>query len=88
MNGLDVIDTYMVEKSSDPVSNETMAPVIPKVSYQNGALRFEHLAGYQIYLMQINGKMLERFVIQVREELHPNISSIRELSTDRRKGWR
>ena len=71
MNGLDVIDTYMVEKSSDPVSNETMAPVIPKVSYQNGALRFEHLAGYQIYLMQINGKMLERFVIQVREELHP-----------------
>ena len=70
MNGLDVIDTYMVEKSSDPVSNETMAPVIPKVSYQNGALRFEHLAGYQIYLMQINGKMLERFVIQVREELH------------------
>ena len=52
-------------------SNETMAPVIPKVSYQNGALRFEHLAGYQIYLMQINGKMLERFVIQVREELHP-----------------
>ena len=71
MNGLDVIDTYMVEKSSDPVSNETMAPVIPKVSYQNGALRFEHLAGYQIYLMQINGKILERFVIQVREELHP-----------------
>ncbi|MGK4191045.1 Ig-like domain-containing protein [Parabacteroides distasonis] len=71
MNGLDVIDTYMVEKSSDPVSNETMVPVIPKVSYQNGALRFEHLAGYQIYLMQINGKMLERFVIQVREELHP-----------------
>ena len=71
MNGLDVIDTYMVEKSSDPVSNETMAPVIPKVSDQNGALRFEHLAGYQIYLMQINGKMLERFVIQVREELHP-----------------
>ena len=71
MNGLDVIDTYMVEKSSDPVSNETMAPVIPKVSYQNGALRFEHLAGYQIYLMQINGKMLERFVIQVREELQP-----------------
>ena len=71
MNGLDVFDTYMVEKSSDPVSNETMAPVIPKVSYQNGALRFEHLAGYQIYLMQINGKMLERFVIQVREELHP-----------------
>ena len=71
MNGLDVIDTYMVEKSSDPVSNETMAPVIPKVSYQNGALRFEHLAGYQIYLMQINGKMLECFVIQVREELHP-----------------
>ena len=70
MNGLDVIDTYMVEKSSDPVSNETMAPVIPKVSYQNGALRFEHLAGYQIYLMQINGKILERFVIQVREELH------------------
>ena len=70
MNGLDVIDTYMVEKSSDPVSNETMVPVIPKVSYQNGALRFEHLAGYQIYLMQINGKMLERFVIQVREELH------------------
>ena len=69
MNGLDVIDTYMVEKSSDPVSNETMAPVIPKVSYQNGALRFEHLAGYQIYLMQINGKMLERFVIQVREVL-------------------
>ena len=72
MNGLDVIDTYMVEKSSDPVSNETMAPVIPKVSYQNGALRFEHLAGYQIYLMQINGKMLERFVIQVREELSRN----------------
>ena len=71
MNGLDVIDTYMVEKSSDPVSNETMAPVIPKVSYQNGALRFEYLAGYQIYLMQINGKMLECFVIQVREELHP-----------------
>ena len=71
MNGLDVIDTYMVEKSSDPVSNETMVPVIPKVSYQNGALRFEHLAGYQIYLMQINGRMLERFVIQVREELHP-----------------
>ena len=71
MNGLDVIDTYMVEKSSDPVSNETMVPVIPKVSYQNGALRFEHLAGYQIYLMQINGKMLECFVIQVREELHP-----------------
>ena len=70
MNGLDVIDTYMVEKSSDPVSNETMAPVIPKVSYQNGALRFEHLAGYQIYLMQINGKILERFVIQVREKLH------------------
>ena len=70
MNGLDVIDTYMVEKSSDPVSNETMAPVIPKGSYQNGALRFEHLAGYQIYLMQINGKILERFVIQVREELH------------------
>ena len=70
MNGLDVIDTYMVEKASDPVSNETMAPVIPKVSYQNGALRFEHLAGYQIYLMQINGKILERFVIQVREELH------------------
>ena len=70
MNGLDVIDTYMVEKSSDPVSNETMAPVIPQVSYQNGALRFEHLAGYQIYLMQINGKILERFVIQVREELH------------------
>ena len=70
MNGLDVIDTYMVEKSSDPVSNETMVPVIPKVSYQNGALRFEHLAGYQIYLMQINGKILERFVIQVREELH------------------
>ena len=70
MNGLDVIDTYMVEKSSDPVSNETMAPVIPKVSYQNGALRFEHLAVYQIYLMQINGKILERFVIQVREELH------------------
>ena len=70
MNGLDVIDTYMVEKSSDPVSNETMAPVIPKVSYQNGALRFEHLAGYQIYLMQINGKILERFVIHVREELH------------------
>ena len=69
MNGLDVIDTYMVEKSSDPVSNETMVPVIPKVSYQNGALRFEHLAGYQIYLMQINGKMLERFVIQVREVL-------------------
>ena len=69
MNGLDVIDTYMVEKSSDPVSNETMAPVIPKVSYQNGALRFEHLAGYQIYLMQINGKILERFVIQVREVL-------------------
>ena len=69
MNGLDVIDTYMVEKSSDPVSNETMVPVIPKVSYQNGALRFEHLAGYQIYLMQINGKMLERFVIQVREIL-------------------
>ena len=69
MNGLDGIDTYMVEKSSDPVSNETMAPVIPKVSYQNGALRFEHLAGYQIYLMQINGKMLERFVIQVREVL-------------------
>ena len=69
MNGLDVIDTFMVEKSSDPVSNETMAPVIPKVSYQNGALRFEHLAGYQIYLMQINGKMLERFVIQVREVL-------------------
>ena len=69
MNGLDVIDTYMVEKSSDPVSNETMAPVIPKVSYQNGALRFEHLAGYQIYLMQINGKMLERFVIQVRAVL-------------------
>ncbi|CUP15894.1 Uncharacterized protein conserved in bacteria [Parabacteroides distasonis] len=72
MNGLDVIDTYMVEKSSDPVSNETMAPVIPKVSYQNGALRFEYLAGYQIYLMQINGKMLECFVIQVREELSRN----------------
>ena len=71
MNGLDVIDTYMVEKSSDPVSNETMDPVIQKVSYKNGALRFEHLAGYQTYLMQINGKMLERFVIQVREELHP-----------------
>ena len=65
MNGLDVIDTYMVEKSSDPVSNETMAPVIPKVSYQNGALRFEHLAGSSF-----------------------NISSIRELSIDRRKGWR
>ena len=72
MNGLDVIDTYMVEKSSDPVSNETMAPVIPKVSYQNGALRFEYLAGYQIYLMKINGKMLECFVIQVREELSRN----------------
>ena len=71
MNGFGGVDTYMVEKSSDPVSNETMVPVIPKVSYQNGALRFEHLAGYQIYLMQINGKMLERFVIQVREELHP-----------------
>ena len=30
MNGLDVIDTYMVEKSSDPVSNETMAPGYPE----------------------------------------------------------
>ena len=88
MNGLDVIDTYMVEKSSDPVSNETMVPVIPKVSYQNGALRFEHLAGYQIYLMQINGKMLERFCDSSPGGTSSNISSIRELSIDRRKGWR
>ncbi|MDD2951760.1 MAG: Ig-like domain-containing protein [Parabacteroides sp.] len=70
MDGLDVIDTFRVEKISNPVSNEKLSPSICQVLYQNGALRFEHLTGYHFYLATVKGQILGNFPIQVPSELH------------------
>ena len=70
MDGLDVIDTFRVEKISNPVSNEKLSPTICRVFYQNGTLRFEHLTGYHFYLTTVSGKILGNFTIQVPSELH------------------
>lgn len=69
MDGLDVIDTFRVEKVSNPVGNESLSTNICRAFYRNGALRFENLAGYHFYLMTITGKMLGDFMIQVPAEL-------------------
>lgn len=70
MDGLEVIDTFRVEKVSNPVGNEKLSSATCQVSYQHGAFRFEHLAGYHFYLSTISGKTLGSFTIQVPSELY------------------
>ena len=73
MNGLDVIDTYMVEKISNPVSNEYLSASGSRVIYQNGTLSLEHLDGYHFYLMTMEGKILRTFIARVPHELRHNL---------------
>lgn len=56
MNGLDIIDTYRVEKISNPVSNEYLSVNVSRVFYQNGTLFLENLEGYRFYLATMSGK--------------------------------
>ena len=71
MNGLDIIDTYRVEKISNPVSNEYLSVNVSRVFYQNGTLFLENLEGYRFYLATMSGKILKSFAPQVPHELYP-----------------
>lgn len=71
LNGLDIIDTYTVEKISNPVSNEYLSASGSRVIYQNGTLSLEHLDGYHFYLMTMEGKILRTFITRVPHKLYP-----------------
>ena len=73
LNGLDIIDTYTVEKISNPVSNEYLSASGSRVIYQNGTLSLEHLDGYHFYLMTMEGKILRTFIARVPHELRHNL---------------
>lgn len=70
LDGLEVIDTFRIERISIPVGNGQLSSATSQVYYQDGVLRFEQLSGYHFYLSTVSGKILRDFTVQSPSEYH------------------
>lgn len=71
MNKLEILDTYRLEKISNPVGNEYMPADVSRASFQNGMLHLENLEGYHFKLLAIDGRVWKTITPQSNQEFCP-----------------
>lgn len=70
LKGLEIIDTYYASNSSS-VSNEAIVPDSRKAFYTDNVLHLVNLAGYHLYLFNMNGQLKETLKVMSPTETHP-----------------
>lgn len=71
MKGLDVIDTYRVERNSGSVDNDKVTTPGRRIYYTNATLHIENMEDFQLQLFSISGKQLKNFTVATANEAYP-----------------